>query len=414
MRLKHDRLIRPFALAATAAMLAMAVALVWGTGVGLAADYQDANRNVCEGEFTFPQCGWGSHVTGSFNVALGDEMMPLLSSGSENVALNFGALASNTQGSGNIAIGKNALEKNTTGKNSIAIGWEALKSNNTGENLAIGNNSNRFDTTGIRDVAIGDVTLQGNSTGSDNTADGYGALFNNTTGRENTAIGSSALVNIGTGSGNVALGSLAGTGILLGGSNNICISNTCSSADSGTTRIGTEGKQTRAFVAGVYGTAPAGTTCSVVVNTQGQLGCGAAGRPTAIATFASFVGVGSGHCLNYTELAGQGQGNCPPATIGFSKSNLLAGPTPAGGATVSNLFAEAETRVTGTDTVLVAVIDNATGGTLLSCTVDSSTVNYCSNTGGSGSAAARDKIEVKVTATGPSGNNKPWRVTFRY
>ena len=65
MRLKHDRLIRPFALTATAAMLAMAVALVWGAGVGLAADYQDANHNVCEGTFSPGSCEWGSHVTGS-------------------------------------------------------------------------------------------------------------------------------------------------------------------------------------------------------------------------------------------------------------------------------------------------------------------------------------------------------------
>jgi hypothetical protein len=39
MRLKQHRLIRPFALTA---MLAMAVALVWVTGVARAADYQDA------------------------------------------------------------------------------------------------------------------------------------------------------------------------------------------------------------------------------------------------------------------------------------------------------------------------------------------------------------------------------------
>ena len=56
MRLKHDRPITPFALAATAAMLAMAVALVWGTGVSLAADFQEAKHNVCEGTFTSPGC----------------------------------------------------------------------------------------------------------------------------------------------------------------------------------------------------------------------------------------------------------------------------------------------------------------------------------------------------------------------
>ena len=124
--------------------------------------------------------------------------------------------------------------------------------------------------------------------------------------------------------------------------------------------------------------------------------------------------MGSGKCLNYTELASQGNDKCPPATTGFSNSNLLAGPTPAGGATVTNLYADSNATVKGSDTVLVAVIDNTTGATLLSCTVNSTTANHCSNTSGSGSAAAGENIEVKVTAAGGSGNSKSWRVRFRY
>jgi hypothetical protein len=62
------------------------------------------------------------------------------------------------------------------------------------------------------------------------------------------------------------------------------------------------------------------------------------------------------------------------------------------------------------DTVTVAVIDNTTGATLLSCTVNSTNKNSCSNSSGSGSAAAGDNIEVKLTASGPSGNNMLWRV----
>ena len=89
----------------------------------------------------------------------------------------------------------------------------------------------------------------------------------------------------------------------------------------------------------------------------------------AIATFASAWGVPSGYCLNYTELAGQGNGPCPAKTSGYSPSNLLAGPTPANGATVTNLYADTNTTLSGTETATVAVIDNTTGATLLSCTV---------------------------------------------
>jgi hypothetical protein len=93
---------------------------------------------------------------------------------------------------------------------------------------------------------------------------------------------------------------------------------------------------------------------------------------------------------------------------------LLAGPTPANGATVSNLYVDSDASLSGSDTVLVAVIDNTTGATLLSCTVTKTSKGSCSNASGSGSAAAGENIEVKLTATGRSGNNKQWRVRFRY
>jgi hypothetical protein len=65
-------------------------------------------------------------------------------------------------------------------------------------------------------------------------------------------------------------------------------------------------------------------------------------------------------------------------------------------------------------TVTVAVIDNTTGAMLLSCKVDSTSKNHCSTSTGTGSAAAGDNIEVKVTAKGSSGDAKEWRVRFRY
>jgi lysophospholipase L1-like esterase len=134
----------------------------------------------------------------------------------------------------------------------------------------------------------------------------------------------------------------------------------------------------------------------------------------AIATFASFQGVLSGNCLNYTGVAGQGNSSCPSKTTGFSSNPVLAGPTPASGATVTNLYADTNGVVAGSESVLVAVIDNTTGATLLSCTVNSTTKNNCSNTSGSGSAAPGDNIEVRVNSTGSLYNFKQWRVRFRY
>jgi hypothetical protein len=81
---------------------------------------------------------------------------------------------------------------------------------------------------------------------------------------------------------------------------------------------------------------------------------------------------------------------------------------------VTNLYAETNATVKGSDTASVEAIDNTTGVALLSCTVNSTTKNHCSNTGSSAPVAAGDKIEVKVTANGPSGNSKQWQVTFRY
>jgi hypothetical protein len=134
----------------------------------------------------------------------------------------------------------------------------------------------------------------------------------------------------------------------------------------------------------------------------------------AIANFASSQNVPSGNCLNYTELAGEGNGSCPRATSGNSTSNLLAGPAPANGEIVNNLYADTNATLSSKESVLVSVIDNTTGKTLLSCTVTSSSNRSCSNSKESGSAAPGDNVEVKITPSGSSCNNKAWRVRFRY
>ncbi len=172
-------------------------------------------------------------------------------------------------------------------------------------------------------------------------------------------------------------------------------------------------------------TGPAGPT-----GPQGVTGATGATGPTgppgatgpagsaAVATFASAQSVPNGNCLNYTMLAGQGNGSCPGKTTGFSLSPLLAG-MPENGGHVSNLYAETNAAVSGSDTATVTVIDNTSGAVLLACTVTSTSKGVCSNAATATTAAAPgDRLEVQVTNTSPkkswSCNNKEWSVRFRY
>ena len=84
--------------------------------------------------------------------------------------------------------------------------------------------------------------------------------------------GDAALSSNTTGSNNLGLGWDAG-GYLTSGSNNICIGNVGEAGDSSTTRIGTAGGQTRAFVAGIRGATTAiNDAIPILIDSTGQLG----------------------------------------------------------------------------------------------------------------------------------------------
>jgi len=192
-------------------------------------------------------------------------------------------------------------------------------------------------------------------------------------------------------------------------------------ASGGTGAVGATGAAGATGKEGTKGATGAGgvTGASGATGKEGLKGATGATGPggaanAAIATFVSFQNVPSGNCLNYTQVAAPGNGPCPAGTSGFSSSAVLAGPTPATGATVSALYADTNATVLGSDTATVAVIDNTTGATLLSCTVNSTTKSYCSNTGESAPVAFGQRIEVKVTGSGSYCENKAWQVSFRY
>src|SRR5437868_1460833 len=135
------------------------------------------------------------------------------------------------------AEGTDALFSLTTGTDNTAIGFNALFSN----------------TTGDSNTATGSQALVSNSTGVRNTANGFAALNSNTTGEMNTATGRAALVNNTTGNNNIDLGNL---GV---------------AAEANTIRIGTQGTQTNAYLAGIYQTNIA-RGLVVKVDSDGHLG----------------------------------------------------------------------------------------------------------------------------------------------
>jgi hypothetical protein len=222
------------------------------------------------------------------NTAEGTDALFSLTTGTDNTAIGFDALVSNTTGDSNTATGSIALGSNTTGVRNTANGFAALNSNTTGErNTATGRAALTFNTTGnnntadghdalfsndsgIRNAASGSFALFTNTTGNDNTAIGYFALFSNTTGDSNTANGYDALVNNTTGIDNIALGNFAGANLTTG-DNNIDVGNLGVAAEANTIRIGTEGTETNAYLAGIYQTNIA-KGLVVKVDSDGHLG----------------------------------------------------------------------------------------------------------------------------------------------
>jgi hypothetical protein len=250
-----------------------------GTGIV----YYDAKSNVAAGAGLL----FNGSVIGGYNVGLGYDVMPKLNGGTFNTSIGFDALdrdtngnsntatayfalANNTLGDNNTATGYAALGYNQTGSNNVANGYNALLNSKASDNVAVGNSSLLANISGYENVASGNQTLNANTTGIRNQADGFQALYKNTTGRNNVASGWHSLYKS-TGSFNTALGFNSGAN-LTNGSNNLDIANVGVAGESATARIGTEGTQTQAYVAGITGTSIPGPAQAVLVNGNGQLG----------------------------------------------------------------------------------------------------------------------------------------------
>jgi hypothetical protein len=261
-------------------------------GVNTATGFQALFNNTSGAQNTAygAQALFGNGI-GSLNTAIGYRAMYGANSGNSvaigayalynnfgafNTAIGYSALFSNGNGNGNTAIGYQALHSNGEEGANTAIGYQALFKN-TGtpgsgfSNTATGYQTLFSNTTGDSNTANGEWALHDNTTGGSNVANGFGALQSNTTGFGNIAVGTQAGENLTTGIDNVALGYNAGSNLTTG-DYNIDIGNYGNAGDDRTIRIGDQGTQTAAYIAGISGVAVAGDP--VVVNSNGQLGVG--------------------------------------------------------------------------------------------------------------------------------------------
>ncbi len=151
-----------------------------------------------------------------------------------------------------------------------ALGNVALFVNASGYgNTAVGDSALYFETNGLN-TAVGAGALTFNVGGIQNSAFGFVALEHATNGNSNTSIGNGTLYNLTKGDYNIALGNIAGINIIAG-TNNITVGNAGAANDNGVIRIGTQGTQTSAFIAGISGVTSSGGA-AVYVNSSGQLG----------------------------------------------------------------------------------------------------------------------------------------------
>jgi trimeric autotransporter adhesin len=234
-------------------------------GYGALADNTTGSGNTAIGAATLQSNGAGventgigvsalqSNTTGGFNTAVGSLTLNINTTGTSNTAVGSGALAQNESGSYNTAIGASASQINMTGSYTTAVGALALLNNSTGG----------------YDTAFGAYALNLNTTGSGNTAFGYAALRSTTSGNSNIGFGYQSLYQDATGSNNIAMGYQAAYN-LYNGSNTIEIGNLGGPGDTNLTRIGTQGVQTNAYIAGIAGAQVTGA--AVYVTSSGQLG----------------------------------------------------------------------------------------------------------------------------------------------
>ncbi len=207
-------------------------------------------RNPVNGGFTstFLGKGAGALCTANTNVGIGENCLPILTSGTSNIAIGFNTLAFLTTGISNVAVGHASQNLMATGSRNISMGRTSLLRATVGNGNIVFGDSAMQETAnaGIGNVVIG-FTAFGAGSGDNNIAIGSGAMFyQNAVGgttrptTQNIAIGYRASFTVQLGTNNTVLGTQANVAGILGDNNIIIGANSDSTATiTNTTLIGT-------------------------------------------------------------------------------------------------------------------------------------------------------------------------------
>lgn len=208
------------------------------------------------------------------NVSVGLTALDSLTTGQKNCAIGEGCLAAITSGIQNVGIGFESANTATTGFNLSALGHSALFNCGTAIHDCLGVGTNSLEgCTGNYNVGVGSQSMTAGVSGQGNTGIGGFTVLNLlTSGSFNTCIGYNAAAFLVSGSNNVILGENAGNNYTGAETNNILLNHAGVLGESTTTRIGTQGTQTAAFMAGVTGMTVSNLNVVTIDSTTGQLG----------------------------------------------------------------------------------------------------------------------------------------------
>lgn len=225
------------------------------------------------GSTYYIQNGTTKQTSASFNIDGSGMLGGSLSANAVNSTTGYalgGTTILGTDKYNNIHLGANAGSSKATAGDTQAVGDNAGASITSGNaDVFIGSSAGASTTTGNGDVFLGWVSGAYNTTGAYNSFVGAEAGVYNTTGTGNTFLGFYAGANNTTGGNNLFLGNSTGANNATG-NNNVYLANQGAN-ESNTIRIGSQGTQTAAYLAGAYGATASGAV-PLFINSNGQLG----------------------------------------------------------------------------------------------------------------------------------------------
>lgn len=138
-----------------------------------------------------------NHLSGFWNIAMGENVLKNSVNGTRNIALGRDALSLLKSGGRNIAVGTYAMSKMETGENNLSIGADSMFVVKKAQNcIVIGKTAMAYGAEYNDNIAIGASAM-------------YGGNGNSTTSKQNIALGNQAGY-YGGGIGNVFIGTQAG------------------------------------------------------------------------------------------------------------------------------------------------------------------------------------------------------------